>query len=333
MLRFIFLLFFIAFIFTKPAFANREDDPSFIIKMDVADMFWKKDYAGLEEQARRNREEKLKASNGVWKTTYFYRSFRTISSWKLNSEEEFNKVFDRLEEWEKQFPHSPAPQIAKAQLIYGFAQSLRGEENNDVAPGYSYMPYLAELRKAEGILMSNREMASNEPEWYALLGQIMLELNSKRTEIDSIILDGINRHPEYMELYDLALKFLLPKWQENLSQINELASSGQMNSEDMGSEIYARVYWKLSQYAPEKNIFFSANHESLNEYELNGYQILLDWSVMRQGIEQIVKKYPSEDNLNHMALMACLARDKDLTKNIISKIEAQSIDLGCERIF
>lgn len=75
---------------------------------------------------------------------------------------------------------------------------------------------------------------------------------------------------------------------------------------ESGMELYARIYWQFASFYPDSNIFFDS---------------YADWPKMKQGIKDLLKRYPDPWNINHFAYFSCKAADKEMTKQLISEIE------------
>lgn len=320
MLRFITALCFSIILFSTSSYANKQDDPIYQDKIANANLFWDKDFAALQEKARAYLEEKQKFPDGSLRIVHFYRNFRSLSSWGVD-EDKIKKVFDAVDTWKEQFPESHIPKIVEAEMVYGFAQSLRADLDDDAEPGITWMPYLTELRRAQRILNSAENQGREDPEWAALSAQVMMDLGLKRSEIERVISEGMMHNPNYLELYRLALQPFLSDFDENWNDIFDLMDKALNNmefEEGEGVERYVRFVWMLAEYFPDENIF----HESGSK---------IDSISFKQGLEKILKDYPNPLTYNKVAYSACLARDKELTKEAIQKIEEPDRKVWKER--
>lgn len=320
MLRFITALCFSIILFSSSSYANKQDDPIYQDKIASANLFWDKDFAALQEKARVYLKEKRKFPDGSLRIVHFYRNFRSLSSWGVD-EDKIRKVFDAVDTWKEQFPESHIPKIVEAEMVYGFAQSLRADLDDDAEPGITWMPYLTELRRAQRILNSAENQGREDPEWAALSAQVMMDLGLKRSEIERVISEGMMHNPNYLELYRLALQPFLSDFDENWNDISNLmdkALNGMEFEEGEGVERYVRFVWMLAEYFPDENIF----HESGSK---------IDSISFKQGLEKILKDYPNPLTYNKVAYSACLARDKELTKEAIQKIEEPDRKVWKER--
>ena len=70
--------------------------------------------------------------------------------------------------------------------------------------------------------------------------------------------------------------------------------------------MYARIYWFASQTQFQNAIFTDS---------------LVTWSRMKDGFEDIIKRYPDAWNLNNYAKFACLAQDKPKTREILERAD------------
>jgi hypothetical protein len=69
--------------------------------------------------------------------------------------------------------------------------------------------------------------------------------------------------------------------------------------------MYARLYWTVSQREYQNAIFV---------------QSLATWKDMRDGFEDLLLRYPDAWNMNNYGYFACVAKDKEKLKELLSKI-------------
>ena len=74
--------------------------------------------------------------------------------------------------------------------------------------------------------------------------------------------------------------------------------------------MYARIYWYASQ-AHFQNELFTKSFAA--------------WPRMKEGFEDVIARYPDSWNLNNYAKFACLARDKETTREILKRIQSDPV--------
>jgi hypothetical protein len=136
-------------------------------------------------------------------------------------------------------------------------------------------------------------------------------LGMNRSEFQKIIDEGLNKYPLYYQLYFSALNYFAPKWHGNAKDIEEFANSAVARTKDQeGLGMYARIYWAASQYQYGERLFIDSN---------------VVWEKMKRGIDDVLKRYPDQWNINNFALFACFAKDKQKARELFNLIKEPPI--------
>ena len=163
------------------------------------------------------------------------------------------------------------------------------------------------LRKARDLLLRNADVASADPGYYAELLGSSLGAGLSPDKISGFLGEGVSRYPDYDELYFRTIAFSQPKWGGSIHEVAALADFAVANTESQrGYEMYARIYWGAGQ-AQDGKFFFQSPPAS--------------WDKMRQGINELVERYPDQWNINHLALFACVERDRELARRLVARVK------------
>ena len=119
--------------------------------------------------------------------------------------------------------------------------------------------------------------------------------------IRELYAEAAHASPDYYEMYFQVMDALVPYWSDPglgaIAFAHDAAARPPANS-----ALYMRIVWHsmLSGYTP--------------------YALPINLPEMHGSSEDLVRKYPSQWNLNNMAHVACRSFDKPLTKSLIDKI-------------
>src|SRR5262249_6348876 len=78
-----------------------------------------------------------------------------------------------------------------------------------------------------------------------------------------------------------------------------------------GFGMYARIYWYVYQVEYHETLFSNS---------------MVDWPTMKKGMDDVLAKYPDPWYLNNFALLACLAKDKVKTAELLGRIDDDPLD-------
>ncbi len=74
--------------------------------------------------------------------------------------------------------------------------------------------------------------------------------------------------------------------------------------------MYVRMYWPLAGLGHGNRLFS---------------ETYVRWDEMKSRIEEILKKYPDQWNINNFAKFVCLAGDFKMTKKMMDRLEGRPI--------
>jgi hypothetical protein len=308
--RFFFLIFCFLVIGISPVRADetalREE-----FSIQVADLFWKREFGQLEEMADTFRREQSRTPSGLWKLRMLYRGVNGVIGSPPASDDRWNKVLLMVDEWIGQHPRSPTPHIVKAKFLLIIAGKIRGDSMAKDVPEGAWEPFFKTVKQAGAYLMKVKDFADQDPEWYESMVSVASSLNLTDGSFDALVKEGLDKHPTYYPLYFNIAYYWLPKWHGDRHKIEELANEAVERTQSTdGMGMYARIYWYVSSTYYGGTIFTDSD---------------VSWPKMKRGIEDVLKQYPDQWNLNNFAYFACMAKDRSFTKELMSRIETPDI--------
>lgn len=100
----------------------------------------------------------------------------------------------------------------------------------------------------------------------------------------------------------------MPKWSGSKKQIETAANYAvKRNTAASGQEMYARVYISI-----ERDMDYRG--KKLQQ------ETLMNWPRMKQGLDTIITHYPSGENINRYAYLACQHNDQQQAAKLFTRI-------------
>lgn len=275
------------------------------VTLKVFNLVHNKAFAELDALAKSYRDSESRTNSGVWHLTIFYDALGAPSDVIL-SDEDYKAAFNTFDEWIKASPSSPTPYIGKASMLASYAWKFRGNKMADEVPIKDFAPFFYHLGEAKKLLEKSKEVSSQDPEWYAQMAYIMMGLNTKEDEFDAVVDEGLKKYPYYYPIYFNTALHLLPVWGGTVEKIEAFALKAiERTKEKEGMGVYSRIYWYLGSIQYDLRLFLDTK---------------VDWLKMKQGIKDVLEKYPDQWNINNFGYFSCIQGDKEMTKELIDRI-------------
>jgi hypothetical protein len=267
--------------------------------------FFSQDFQQLEKIAADFRVNETRTSSGLWELTLYYGGFSYLSN-GMHHDYEFGVLDKIIQNWLTEYPQSSTAHIAKAIILLDHAWFYRGGGwARDVKPE-NWKPFEEYVGKAREYLEKHKSVASQDPQWYETMLDIAKLQSWPLDDFLELMNEATSRYPYFYQIYFTGLGYLTPKWHGDKEQIEAFARAAvekTKQKEKMG--MYARVYWVASQAQYGPRLFTDS---------------AVVWKTMRQGIKDVMEKYPDGWNTNNFAYFSCLAHDRDMTRDLIGKI-------------
>jgi len=275
----------------------------------VSDLFMASDFEGLEALAEEFRDTKARTASGVWKLGWFYRAFGMIPTGRqVYADADWLELMDRSALWQRAYPESPTPYIARAIILMRYGQSFRGGGRANTVPEENWKPFFEYTARAESFLVRHKQVAKSDPHWYAAMADAFRRLNAPRDKFQTLIDEGLAQFPDYYEIYFSAAYYYLPQWHGDAELLEQFVVNAVERTRDFeGVGMYARIYWAVGPLRTMPPLFM--NYPA-------------SWERMKQGIHDVLARYPDAWNLNHFTHYACVAGDWSEAKKLMAQMTA-----------
>jgi hypothetical protein len=267
------------------------------------------DFASLDALTEKWNNPKERDKNGEWKLD----SFRSALNYPARNKD-WHGGLERIQQWRKYNQGSPGAAIAEAKYWVGYAWHIRGYDDNSEVDPVAMRVFHERMKRAEQVLDDSKAFASNNPLWYETYLEILVDEKRDDKSIESIFNDGILKHPYFQPLYVDMAKRWSPWSGENSDwhKVDEVVNRAVTVTGDIdGGTNYARLYAQINDQQKVEFDLFQDSQAS--------------WPRMRSSFEELVKRYPSDDNLNTFAVFACRAGDKTAYLGIRPRIQGHIV--------
>lgn len=281
------------------------------LQTEVAGLYEAELFDELEALGRRFRESKTRTDDGDWELAYYYGGLYAAFNGN-HPEPVFWQTHARMiGEWLTKYPESPAAHLMYAQMHIKHARQVGGTVPVDRMKPRNRQWFLYYLSKAREHLVKHKATVSQDPEWYSRMAVIARDEDWPKNDFAALVDEGMRREPRYHQLYYDAVERYLPFWGGTAAEIEAFARKALARTEATeGYAVYALIYWYVDR---------SPFIDRLSD------QTEVDWPTMKKGIDDLVKRFPSDWNINTFASMACWAQDQETTAGLMGRIETPMI--------
>ncbi len=287
------------------------------IRAKVARLLDADDFAGLDKLAETYRKTEARTSSGIWKLNVFYSGFHTKVKKAGKDDPVWRSVARKLAIWQSQFPDSPTPIIANAIVMKRYAPTLRSPvlvQRASTAASDEDAAFVTTLIAAKAHLEKHKAVASRDPHYYVIWANLAFalgRLGADDATFFDIMIEGMQSFPEYYPIYFAAMDYVAPPARGDAKALEALANMAveQTRSVD-GLSLYARVYWTAHSSYFGKDLFRRSD---------------VNWQKMSAAIDDILKRFPDQWNINNFAYFSCLAGDVEKTRSLLARIEGKPV--------
>lgn len=263
------------------------------------------EFAALDELMKKWNNPKERDENGEWKLDSFRSVFVNFSSGKRD----WNGDMQRIKRWRAFNPKSAGAAIAEAKYWTAFAWHIRGNDSYSQADPVALRVFGERLQRAEQVLKDAKDYSMDNPLWYEAYLDIAVAASRDDHFIQALFDEAIHRHPYFTPLYLDMAKHWAPRSGKKVDwgKADEVIRQAAANTANIdGLSNYAMLYVQLG---------------ALQKCECNLLEdSRVSWDKMRDSFADLVKRYPSVDNLNEFAAFACRANDQQTFLNIRPRI-------------
>ena len=281
------------------------------IQNEVVLAYKDRDFQLLEKIANKYRESSERTSAGAWKLALFYKAFLEVANPKIKSRVYWDEQLEVTTNWENAFPDSPSPKIVHGLFLHASALSYRGEGWANTVPKANMEAYLEGANIALKYLLKTKETGSKDAHWYNTITNILKGIGTDKKANWTIIAEGLDRYPYYDENYFAAAEFYSPIWGGSDDELETFARSAVNRTKDkINNSMYTRIYWATLRYKNFNPIVAPPP---------------VDWELMKAGMDDVLRDYPDQWNINNFAYFSCVKGDMVKAKELIAKIQEPPI--------
>jgi hypothetical protein len=290
------------------------------VAQTVRQALFANDFKKLEDLSTTYRNDKSRTASGLWKSSLFYAGLDSaLYAPDGDAAPFFADLEVRTGAWAEAYPTSPAARIAHSMMLVSRAWHERGGGYASSVQPEAWATFEHYIQLARENLERHKTIASIDARWYEEMLIIARAEGWDRPRFESLLKEALDREPGFYQTYFMALLYLLPKWHGNLVEIENFAQQAVMRTaKHEGTGLYARIYWYAAQ-AQFGNALFG--------------QSLAFWPKMKAGFDDVIARYPDTWNLNNYAKFACLAGDRQKTRDLMERIEGSIVAEAWDPVF
>lgn len=270
------------------------------------------DVHALEELFARYRIKKERTISGGWKLMVAYngiaKNFNDLSNAPASTILRAHRVLDQ---WTEAYPKSPTPYIYRAAVVAHQAMAIMRDPLALSAHSGGVDRLRRQLDEALQYLRTHKQIAADDPHWYALMIIIMRAQGAAIDAIIEVMFEGADRHPDYLPIYFETTRAIGLLSRKPLDDMEALANTAvEKSAHLLGDELYSRVYrLALVEVFPAG----IARHLKWN------------WPKMVASMNTTAERYKAQYNVQMFALFACMMRDRDMTTVMLKETRGNPI--------
>lgn len=272
------------------------------ISKHATQLFLKSDFDTLTTKARQYLKSKEKTINGTWKLRLLYKGIFDAFNVQIEDEQYWDHLEKKLLAWNTKYPNEPITYNTYASLLYHKAWMYRGLSYTKNVSQKDFQRFHSEANKAKRYLLKHKDLASKDPQWYALMLSIARGIGMDKKEFSDLFDEAIHKYPDYDTLYEFALYYMSPNWFNfSKEKVEKYAKKVLKTSKDKNGA-YAKFYMYAKKIIYKETLF---------------YQSDANWTQLKNSFGKLIKSYPTQYNLNQFAYFACLKGDTNTTQKLI----------------
>jgi len=255
----------------------------------------------------RNHEDR--SSSGLWKLRLAYHgATQIISEVAPPLDDVLAANREIVEDWVKERPQSPTPYIFLAEMLRNHALAVLRNPMESTNHG-RWDGGTSALAGVRAYLVEHKEVASSDPNWYALMIEVMGLQGEASDAILRVLDEAVHREPLYYDTYFAAERAIVGQSKQPVIDLDNLANYAISKTSSIeGTSLYARLYWIALREIGDPEFFAAMTQR---------------WSRMQKSISDVLARYPDQWNIQNFAYFACLAQDKPTSRSLLSKVQGR----------
>jgi len=281
------------------------------IQSSARELFSHSNFDLLNRQASIYLNSQSRTSSGLWELSVFYLGLANLPTNKAPDPKYWADLKTKLLKWSKLDNDLSFPHMVYANKVLNQAWMYRGSGWGHEVKKENWKPFREKIEESRLYLIKHSHFKSIDPRWHETMLVIAKAQGWSIADFYKLLDEALSMHPQFYEIYFRALDYLLPIWHGSIEEVESFAIYATKKSQDLeGQGMYARIYWYLSQAEYGHALFTKSK---------------VRWGQMKLGIEDVMKKYPDQWNINNFAVFSCLAGDKDMTKKLMNMLQDRPI--------
>jgi hypothetical protein len=291
------------------AHAGEREERAAIVEQ-AAQAMRQRDFASLERQYRSYTQPMQRTASGAFKVQLFDDGVARVLRGGHDDGEDYRKAWVEVTRgWVAANARSPLAYLLHGNALMMHGLYFRGSGYvNSVAP-----PAMELFRKhameAAELLAANAGVAGEDTGWNVLLLSIGRWLGWPRDVMARVFDDGLVKNAGDFRLYYGMENYFLPKWEGSPEALDEYVNAiARRDPEKQGMELYARLYSGAAQDQFGHMLYSTSR---------------VEWSKMKQGLQDWTSRFPTAWNKNIFAYHACIAGDKPTMAGLLKELGNQ----------
>ncbi|HSV63794.1 MAG TPA: hypothetical protein VLH83_10665, partial [Chthoniobacterales bacterium] len=267
-------------ILSKPTLDGKQERSQF--KAAVWQTFLHGDFETLETLGQELRQSRERLLDGSWLSEAYFSALRLSPA---TSKERYAAVEERIAQWERAKPTSPAIPLIKIGYHLDLAWRWRTDRAAKAVSPEGWKGFKNELAIARQLL-ELQAVDKSYPEYYALMQTVALGQGWKKPDYMRLFAQATQLEPDYYRYYSNAALYLLPRWHGRKGEWEQFAEQQRQlhGAGAAGDALYAQIAWDLQDYYFRR--FFR--------------DTTISWDVMASGFDYLIKEYPDSRYLKNV---------------------------------
>jgi hypothetical protein len=281
----------------------------------VASAAWWGDYDELQRLYDAAKASRVRLPSGEYPSERFLQGYARIfngaGSDTPNNDAFYAQIDKLTRQWASDHPTSAMAQNLYARALFAHAGFVRGGDYAAKVEPQAWAQFKKYLAQAANQLIQHADVVKGDTATTIYLIMIERAAGASFDVQWAIARDGLGREPDNWGIYDEMTQSALQKWGGTPDDLDTVAryAAASTPASDRAREMYARVYLSAA-YSYKSSLFAETK---------------ANWAEMRLGLDQLIARNPSAENLNRYAFGACMAQDKAQTKVLLAKLGDQAI--------
>ena len=224
-------------------------------------------------------------------------------------EDQFNTIArmnPAYQAWSKSNPGSRTARLGPALYLLQHGLAFRGETYAQDVPRADWIAFQEKIEASRKALDSIAAEMKDEPMWYAARLKVARYLqHGDKAAYEALLEDAMTRHPRFLPIYFEGAAHYSSSWGGSSAELKRYIESVAARTKPlMGDVMYARLNWSEGS----TGMFFNGQ---------------ADWKRMKPALDELVKDYPDDWNLNNFAIFSCHAGDGPTLKILLTRIQGR----------